>query len=75
MKVKELIKALLECDMNYEVELKTINTDKYGYPHSYKITSIDFAPIYDSASGDVSIRLLFKNYDFERKNVEDEIGN
>jgi len=67
MKVKELITALLECDMNHDVELKTINTDKYGRHHLYNLTSIDPTPIYTYASKDASIRLLFKNYDFERE--------
>jgi len=74
MKVKELITALLECDMNYNVELKTINADKNGYPHLYNITGVDLTPIGTYASKELSIRLLFKNYDFERE-IKNESNN
>ena len=66
MKVKELITALLECDMNCNVELKTINADKNGCPHLYNIIGVDPTPIGTYASKELSIQLLFKNYDFEK---------
>lgn len=73
MKVKELITALLECgDMNYNIKLQTINTDKNGYPHLYDITGVDLTPTGTSPFKELTIRLLFKNYDFEKEGINDE---
>lgn len=74
MKVRELITALLECDMNSDVALKTTNTDINGYLHNYTLTGIDPAPVYTFESKVASIHLLFKNYDFDYDRKQYEKG-
>ena len=69
MKVRELINALLKCDMEHNVELITSNTDKYGRKHIYTLTGVDPTPIGTYASKELSIRLTFNNYDFDKEEL------
>ena len=71
MTVRELINALLDCDMDATVTLRTTNKDTEGRHHLYELTGIGHA-YSDLFEGDfytpkMRIPLTFRNYDFDKK--------
>ena len=73
MTVKELITVLLDCNMDDEVELKTLNSDKEGRWHVYLLKGVDAYPVgtFDTVNNrytpKLAIRLLFDNYDLNKE--------
>lgn len=67
MTVKELITALLDCNMEDDVSVKTMNRDKNGHQHLYYTLGVDSTRFYNSITQQHEVTLLFHNYDFDKE--------
>lgn len=65
MTVKKLITQLLECKLDANVELLTINKDSNGRRHIYELSGIDYNPVFDSEECVNVQYLLFKDWRYE----------
>lgn len=63
--VKQLIKILLDCDLNSYVEIHTDNKDNEGRYHAYEFTGVDKKPTMDGLTGELYTKIKFHNGDFE----------